>query len=112
MAAMAALASGWARLSMASRQFAVLCTQQRCSRVEGKTSRSAPQKPNAPSPTASTGAATPRSRRLVGTYQLRTEVSRRLLDVLPPVLVLPGDAWDSRLIQLLAEEIVRDEPGQ
>jgi AraC-like DNA-binding protein len=49
---------------------------------------------------------------LVGSYQLRTEVSRRLLALLPPVLVLPGDAWDSPLVQLLADEIVRDEPGQ
>lgn len=37
-----------------------LCTQFRCSRVSGNTSRSADQKPSAPSPTASTGARMPR----------------------------------------------------
>ena len=36
--------------------FAVLCTQQRCSRVFGQTSSSAFQKPSAPSATASSGA--------------------------------------------------------
>ena len=46
----------------ASIQFAVLCTQHRCSLVEGETSLTAAQKPSAPSPTASTGAARPRSR--------------------------------------------------
>src|SRR6202035_2309628 len=40
----------------ASRTLAILCTQQRCSRLSGNTSRSAPQKPRAPSPIASTGA--------------------------------------------------------
>ena len=49
---------------------------------------------------------------LVGTYQLKTEVSRRLLAVLPPLLVLPGSAWESPLVQLLAEEVTKDEPGQ
>ena len=50
---------------------------------------------------------------LVGTYpRMRGEVGRRLLDALPPLLVLPDDAWDSRLVELLGEEITRDEPGQ
>jgi AraC-like DNA-binding protein len=49
---------------------------------------------------------------LTGTYQLRGEVSGRLLAALPALLVLPGDAWDSPLIALLGEEIVKDEPGQ
>src|SRR5438477_2425401 len=39
------------------RTFAVLCTQQRCSRVVGHTSPSAFQNPSAPSATASSGAA-------------------------------------------------------
>lgn len=47
-----------------------------------------------------------------GTYQVRGEISQRLLSALPHVLVLPGDAWDSPLPGLLADEIVRDEPGQ
>jgi AraC-like DNA-binding protein len=49
---------------------------------------------------------------LTGTYQLDGEVSRRLLRALPPLLVLKGDAWETPLIALLAEEIVKDEPGQ
>jgi AraC-like DNA-binding protein len=49
---------------------------------------------------------------VTGTYELESEVSRRLLGALPPLLVLPGDAWDSPLVGLLAEEIVKDDPGQ
>ena len=49
---------------------------------------------------------------LTGTYQLDGEVSRRLLRALPALLVLPGDAWDCPLIPLMADEIVKDEPGQ
>ena len=49
---------------------------------------------------------------LNGTYELEGEVSRRLLKALPPLLVLPADSWDSPLVELLAEEIVKDDPGQ
>jgi AraC-like DNA-binding protein len=49
---------------------------------------------------------------LVGTYEHCGETGRRLLEALPPRLVLPGEALDSPLIPLLASEIVRDEPGQ
>ncbi|WP_329108104.1 AraC family transcriptional regulator [Micromonospora sp. NBC_01699] len=49
---------------------------------------------------------------LSGTYQLEGEVSGRLLRVLPPLLVLPHEAWDSPLVGLLAQEMTRDEPGQ
>jgi AraC-like DNA-binding protein len=49
---------------------------------------------------------------LTGTYQMRSETSRRLLEALPPLLVLPGGAWDSPLVSYLAEEIGKDEPGQ
>jgi AraC-like DNA-binding protein len=49
---------------------------------------------------------------LTGTYQLGGEVSRRLLRALPPLLVLRADDWDCTLIELLAGEIVKDEPGQ
>jgi AraC-like DNA-binding protein len=49
---------------------------------------------------------------LVGAYQVHGEVGRRLLVVLPALLVLPGDAWDSPLIPLLADEIAKDDPGQ
>jgi AraC-like DNA-binding protein len=49
---------------------------------------------------------------LSGTYELEGEVSRRLLNALPPLLVLPSDTWESPLVGLLAEEIVKDDPGQ
>src|SRR4051795_5260459 len=49
---------------------------------------------------------------LSGTYELEGEVSRRLLNALPPLLVLPSDAWESPLVGLLADEIVKDDPGQ
>ena len=49
---------------------------------------------------------------VTGTYQMDGEVSRRLLRALPALLVLRGDDWDSPLIALLADEVVKDEPGQ
>ena len=49
---------------------------------------------------------------LVGTYQMRGEISQRLLRALPGLLVLPAADWDSPLVPLLADEIVKDEPGQ
>jgi AraC-like DNA-binding protein len=49
---------------------------------------------------------------LTGTYTMRGEVSRRLLGVLPPLLVLAGDSWDSPFVSLLAAEIGKDDPGQ
>ena len=49
---------------------------------------------------------------LVGTYQSEGEVSRRLLDSLPPLVVLRAADWDSPVIGLLASEIVKEEPGQ
>jgi AraC-like DNA-binding protein len=49
---------------------------------------------------------------LAGAYQLEGEVSRRLLRVLPALLVLPADRWSSPLVPLLTQEIVKDEPGQ
>lgn len=49
---------------------------------------------------------------LIGTYQIRGAVSQRLLAALPGMLVLPSESWDSPLVPLLADEIVRDEPGQ
>lgn len=49
---------------------------------------------------------------LTGTYQFEGEVSGRLLRALPRLLVLPGDAWETPLIGLLHDEIVKDEPGQ
>lgn len=49
---------------------------------------------------------------LVGTYRHTRETSRRLLAVLPSVLVLRASSWSSPLVPYLAEEIARDEPGQ
>lgn len=49
---------------------------------------------------------------LTGTYQMRGEISERLLRALPTLLTLPAGSWDSPLIPLLAGEIGRDEPGQ
>jgi AraC-like DNA-binding protein len=49
---------------------------------------------------------------LVGTYQQVGAVGQRLLDVLPPLVVLRHEDWASPLVPLLAREIVRDEPGQ
>lgn len=49
---------------------------------------------------------------LTGTYDLGSEVSRRLLAALPPVVVLRADAWDQPLVAYLAEEVGKDEPGQ
>jgi AraC-like DNA-binding protein len=49
---------------------------------------------------------------LVGTYELEGEVSLRLLRALPQLLVLRDDEWDCPVIPLLAEEIVKDDPGQ
>jgi AraC-like DNA-binding protein len=47
-----------------------------------------------------------------GTYQMDGEISRRLLTALPHVLVLPGHSWDSPLPALLADEVLREAPGQ
>ncbi|MEV5977589.1 AraC family transcriptional regulator [Streptomyces sp. NPDC052114] len=49
---------------------------------------------------------------LIGTYQMRGELTGRLLDALPPLLVLPTEVWDCPLTPLLADEISKGEPGQ
>ncbi|UYM06421.1 AraC family transcriptional regulator [Solicola gregarius] len=49
---------------------------------------------------------------LTGTYQLQSEISARLLSALPELVHLPADALDTPLIAYLAEETVKDEPGQ
>ncbi len=49
---------------------------------------------------------------LTGTYQFEGEVSQRLLRALPPLIVLNKDEWDCPVIPLLADEIVKDAPGQ
>ncbi len=49
---------------------------------------------------------------LTGCYLMEGEVSGRLLRALPTMLGLRDDEWDSPVIPLLADEIVKDEPGQ
>lgn len=49
---------------------------------------------------------------LLGCYQLRGAVSQRLLAGLPHVLHLRADELQTPLVAILAEEIVKDEPGQ
>lgn len=49
---------------------------------------------------------------LVGTYLLDGEISRRLLDALPPLLSLPSDSRSGPLLTLLDGEISQDEPAQ
>jgi AraC-like DNA-binding protein len=49
---------------------------------------------------------------LTGTYNFEGAVSQRLLRALPTLVVLREDEWDCPVIPLLADEIVKDEPGQ
>jgi AraC-like DNA-binding protein len=49
---------------------------------------------------------------LTGTYEELGEIGQRLLDALPPLVHVAHDAWDSPLVGLLADEIVKEEPGQ
>ncbi|WP_250031065.1 AraC family transcriptional regulator [Paractinoplanes maris] len=47
-----------------------------------------------------------------GTYQMHSEVSRRLLDALPGLLIRPAEAGDRALIELLVREMTGTEPAQ
>jgi AraC-like DNA-binding protein len=49
---------------------------------------------------------------LVGAYEHLSDISDRLLRALPPVLSLSHADWESPLVPLLCEEVVKDEPGQ
>ncbi|MBO8184435.1 AraC family transcriptional regulator [Streptomyces sp. DW4-2] len=49
---------------------------------------------------------------LSGNYQLHGDLSARLLDALPHVLVLRKDEWEAELIELVAAQVVKDTPGQ
>lgn len=49
---------------------------------------------------------------LIGTYQMKGEVSGRLLDALPPLLHLSAEVWNHPLTTVLDEEIARESPGQ
>lgn len=49
---------------------------------------------------------------LVGAYERLSDISDRLLRSLPPVLSLSHTEWESPLVPLLCDEVVKDEPGQ
>ncbi|MFB4310397.1 AraC family transcriptional regulator [Actinomadura sp. GTD37] len=49
---------------------------------------------------------------LIGTYQMRGAVTRRLLSALPPIAIVRAGTWKSPLVDVLGEEIGKDEPGQ
>jgi AraC-like DNA-binding protein len=49
---------------------------------------------------------------LVGAYDNLSDISDRLLRALPPVLSLTRGEWESPLVTLLCDEVVKDEPGQ
>ena len=52
------------------------------------------------------------TRSVICAYQGRSEVSSRLLDVLPPVLVVRAEEWNTPLVDLLAHEAGCDGTGQ
>lgn len=49
---------------------------------------------------------------LVGAYEHLSDISDRLLRALPPVLSMSHADWDSPLVAMLRDEMVKDEPGQ
>ena len=49
---------------------------------------------------------------IVGAYEHLSDISDRLLKALPPVIFLRRSDWESPLVQVLCDEVVKDEPGQ
>lgn len=49
---------------------------------------------------------------LIGAYEHLSDISDRLLRALPPVISLKHDDWQSPLVGLLCDEMIKDEPGQ
>ena len=49
---------------------------------------------------------------LVGAYESTGDISDRLLRALPPLLWLTNEQWESPLVSMLCDEVVKDEPGQ
>jgi AraC-like DNA-binding protein len=47
-----------------------------------------------------------------GTYQLEGDVSARLLTALPHMLVVPADDIPGSVVEMVAGEVARDQPGQ
>jgi len=52
------------------------------------------------------------TRSVICAYEGRSEVSARLLEALPTLLVLRADEWQTPLVDLLAAEAGHDGPGQ
>lgn len=49
---------------------------------------------------------------MVGAYEHLSDISDRLLRALPPVIYLSRNDWESPLVPLLCDEVIKDEPGQ
>ncbi len=49
---------------------------------------------------------------LVGAYHSFGEIGDRLVRALPPVISLTAEEWDSPLVPMLCDEVMRDHPGQ
>lgn len=49
---------------------------------------------------------------LTGTYQTPNAISRLLLAALPPVILVPKDAWEGQFLALLSDEMRKQETGQ
>lgn len=49
---------------------------------------------------------------LIGSYESMADISDRLRSVLPPLLWVKSEDWNSPLIQMLNDEVKRDAPGQ
>lgn len=49
---------------------------------------------------------------LRGAYELHGDVGNRLLDMLPPLAIVPAGPRTRATLDLLATEVTRDEPGQ
>jgi AraC-like DNA-binding protein len=49
---------------------------------------------------------------IVGAYEHVSELGRRLLDALPPLVVVRREQLDTPLVDVLHHEITKDEPGQ
>jgi AraC-like DNA-binding protein len=92
----------------ATRPMVVIHPGQRCSTLSGEDLRfemSLGVRTWGNSPSGTT-------RSVICAYEGRSEVSTRLLDALPSVLVLRADEWDTPLVNLLAAEAGHEGPGQ
>jgi hypothetical protein len=49
---------------------------------------------------------------LTGTYETASQVSQRLLSALPVLSIVRRDEWENPVLAMLADEVVRDQPGQ